>query len=201
MSLTQNLLYRGPSWPSDGYIIPPALNPQFRIREINATADVADLLTAGTLCYLTGTTNDNDVTPTPADYGKTSQQGNLFVVLAQQHNPAFATTANRPQFPNLMPNTSVTLTDYTHDANTSILVAYVEIGMKLWLRGGNDATFDTVFGYEYICAANGVIVAPADPDGEVIETVAHTFKSLATTTNQNWALVEYMGKHAHDATA
>ena len=197
MTLTKNLVYQGPDGPH-GTVVPREMNVGIQIRTLPAMADVADLLTAGVICMLTATTNESDMTPATAALGKDAREGDLFVVEIVHHDPYFATTTDIMVFPNKVPNSSITLADYTHAANTHIRVIPLEIGMKLWVLGSNDATFDTTYGYEYIIAANGLITAVADIDGVVIDQVAHTFKSLATTLNQNWALVEYMGKHAHD---
>jgi len=200
MTLTKNFLYQGPDAPGET-VCPPALNENITIRRLNATADVADLLCAGVLCYLTAGTNASDMTPTTAAFGDDSQDGIPCVVEIQQWNPYFAATTTKGVYPNKITNASATITDYTPAANTSIVVIPLEIGMKFWVLGTTNGTFDTTFGYEYVGAANGLIAAPGDPDGVAIDIVGHLFRSLATTENQNWALVQYMGKVAYDKTA
>lgn len=200
MTLTKNFLYQGPDGPGST-VVPANLNPFINIRRINATADVADLLCAGVLCYLTATTNTTDMTPTTAAFGDDSREGILCVVEIKKWDPYFAATTTKAHRPNKIPNASATITDYTPAANTNIIVIPLEIGMVLWVLGSTNGTFDTTFGYNYVCAANGLIAAPGDPDGVAIDIVGHSFISMATTLNQNWALVKYEGRVPYDKTA
>jgi len=200
MALTKNFLYQGPALPGST-VMPTELNPHKNIRRINATADVASLLTAGVHCYLTASTNASDMTPLVANFGDTSVEGLICIVEIQKHNPYYATTTDIAVYPNKMPNSSVTLATYAAAANTNILVIPIDVNDIYWCVGSNDATFDTTFMTEYEIAANGLIAAVGDPDGVAIDMVSHKVVSVATTLNQNWALVKYMGKHAHDKTA
>lgn len=200
MTLTKNLIYQGPDMPGET-VCPASLNGRFNIRRINATADVSDLLVAGVLGYLTATTNASDITPTSAVYGDDAREGILFVTEIQQANPYFPTTTDRAVYPNRVPNTTCTITDYSHAQNTNIVIIPLEVGMYVWLIGSVDGTFDTTFGYGYVSAANGLIAAVGDPDGIAIDISCHYFTSIATTLNQNWALFRYDGKVAFDKTA
>lgn len=197
MTLTKNFEYQGPDRPTFS-VVPPEWNSDIYYRELNATADVADKITAGILVYLTGTTNASDMTQVAATYGKDSQGGKLYITQCREHDIYFPTTVSKPHFPNRLPNTTATLTDYTHGANRSIIVIPVEKGMKLWCLGSVNGTWDTTFNTEYIPATDGFIGAVGDVDGVVIDEVAHKFRSCATTLNQNWSFMEYLGKFAHD---
>ena len=55
MTLTENYYYQGPAHPG-ATVVPTEFNLYKDIRRINATADVADKLLAGVLCYLTAGT-------------------------------------------------------------------------------------------------------------------------------------------------
>jgi len=200
-TVTKNLEYQGLDHPVDT-VAPPSLNKFKDVRRLTATADTANLL-AGLLCYLTGTTQANDMTEAGALRGNTDEQGDLFVVEIVEHDPAFPTTTARPQYPNKIPNSDVSasIADYKHAANDDIIVIPLEIGMKVWLLIGNDITADTTYGNIYYPAANGYVGAGGDPDGAAIDKVAHAFKALATFTNSNWALFEYIGYKAFDNTS
>ena len=201
MTLTKNPFYQGQDRPYE-HIVPPHLNKFQDIRKISVRADTTGFY-AGLLCYLTGGTQANDMSLCPANFGDTSQEGILCVVDTVIHNPNFAVTSEKPIHPDLIPNTDVSgsIADYTYAEEGTIIVIPLHINMFVWLLGSVDATFDTTFGYEYECAASGLIAAPGDPDGAAIDMVSQKFKSWATTLNQNWALMQYVGKHAHDKTA
>lgn len=200
MTLTKNYLYQGPAGPG-ATVVPTELNPFQNIRRLPAMADVADLLVAGVLCYLTGTTNASDMTPCVANFGDTSLEGIVCVVEIQQSNPYYPTTTEKAVYPNKIPNTTCTITDYSPAANTHIIVIPLDINMWFWTIGSVNGSWDTVFMTEYENAANGLIAGVGDPDGVAIDMVSHKYVSVATTTNQNWSLMKYVGKHAHDKTA
>jgi hypothetical protein len=199
MALTKNFEYQGPDQPGST-VAPSDLNPHINIRRINAMADVSDKLTAGILCSLTGTTNASDMTQVAATYGRTSEGGKLYVVDVVKWSPYWAATTTRAVYPNRITNATATLTDYTHTANTNIVVIPVEIGMRVWLLGSTNGTWDTEKDKDYYPANDGFIEAPADPDGNAIDQTGHCFRSIATTVNQNWCLCEYVGRAAHDKT-
>ena len=199
MTLTTNFYYKGPSGPGST-VVPSEYNVYKDIRRINATADVASLLTAGTLCYLTAGTNAADMTPAITEMGQTAATaGLLCVVEIEEHNPQYATTVDMAVYPNKMPNTSVTRATYSPAANTKIIVIPLEVGMNLWVVSSHDASFDTTFGTTYISAANGYIKAEGQPTGAAMDLRAHHFMSLATTENQNWHFVRYEGVRAYDS--
>ena len=199
MTLTNNYYYKGPALPGDT-VAPAEYNVFKDIRRINATADVASLLTAGTLCYLTGTTQASDMTPTVTEMGDVdAQYGLICVVEIEKHNPQYATTTDLAVWPNKMPNTTVTRANYSPAAETKIIVIPLEEGMNIWILGSQDGSFDTTFGTCYIAAANGYIKATGAPTGATPDKNAQTFMSLATTTNQNWTFCRYLGVRMYDS--
>lgn len=181
--------------------MPEMLNPNKRKKAINATADLASKLTAGILCYFSRGTSNTDVTQCAATYGRDSLGGKLFIVEIQEHNTDFPTTTTRPEFPNRIPNASATLTDYTHPAEGDMQVIELEIGDIVWVLGSTNGSFDTTEGYDYYITTDGFVAAPGDPDGAAIDESGHCFTSLATTLNQNWALMKYKGQVSHDKSA
>lgn len=200
MTLTHNFMYQGADGPADT-VCPSSLNPFIDVRRLNATADVADLLVAGVLCYLTSTTNASDMTPASAAYGDDSREGIICVVEIKTNDPYLATTTDKPVYPNKVPNTTCTITEFSPAANTNIIVIPIESKMRVWLLGSTDGTFDTTFGCDYICAANGLVTAPGDPDGVAPDIKSFVFTSIATTLNQNWALFKARDQIAYDKTA
>jgi len=199
MAITDNFYYQGPALP--GSTVCPSEYNQFKdIRRLNAMADVADLLCAGTLCYLTASTNASDMTPTVTEMGDIdAQYGMICVVEIEEHNPQYATTVDLAVSPNKMPNTTVTRADYSPAANTKIIVIPLEEEMNVWILGSEDGSFDTTFGTCYIAAANGYIKATGAPTGATPDKNAQTFMSLATTANQNWAFCRYKGVRMYDS--
>ena len=197
MVMTKNFYYQGPILPG-ATVCPAELNPHQNIRRLPAMADVGDVLTAGTLCYLTGSTNASDMTPTLADFGDASVEGLMCVVEIRTADPYFPSTTNQAVYPNKMPNETCTLTDYTHAANTNITVIPLDDMMWVWLVGSDDGTFDTTFMTEYEPAANGRITAIGGAATTTIDKTSHKFMSVATTVDQNWALFKSLGKRAHD---
>jgi hypothetical protein len=196
MAMTKNFNYSGPDFPYQS-ILPPSLNFRFNVKEkkIPAYADTADL-TAGLLCYHTGTTQDADMTECPAEYGSNDQQGLIYAVALQESHPSFAKTVDKPVFPMRIPkatDVSGSLSDYKYEANDPIEVIKLEIGMYVWLLIGNDATADVTEGYTYFPIASGYVGAQGDPDGTAIAKKAHGFTAIATFTNMNWALFRYEG--------
>lgn len=200
-TVTKNLEYQGPDMP-DRTVCPSELNKYKNVRRLSATADTANLY-AGLLTYLTGTTQANDMTEAGAHHGSTDQQGKLYSVEIVEHDPNFPSTSDTPTFPNKIPNSDVsgTIANYKHAANKPIKVIPLEVGMYVWGIIGLDITADVTKDYIYYPAANGQIAASGDPDGAVIEKTAHAFRAVATFTNSNWALFEYMGFKAFDNTA
>ena len=200
MALTTNFYYQGPDMPG-ATVCPTELNPFQNIRRLPAIADVADLLVAGTLCYLTSTTNLSDMTPCVTEHGQSAAEGIICVVEIKQMDPYLPTTTDIAVYPNRVPNTTCTITDYSPAANTNITVIPLEPGMIVWVLGSTDGSFDTTFSTSYIAAANGLIKAEAQPTGAAIDIRAQTFTSIATTVNQNWALTRYEGVKALDNSA
>ena len=198
MTLTKNFFYQGPDQPADT-VVPPSLNVFKNIRKITAMADVADLLCAGVLCYLTGTTNASDMTPCVTEHGEAAAEGFICVVEIEKWTPYHAATVDKGVYPNKITNATATITNYTPAANTYITVIPLEIGMVLWVLGSTNGSFDTTFGTSYIPAANGLIKAEGQPTGASPDKRAGRFVSMATTVNQNWALVRYEGICMYDA--
>jgi hypothetical protein len=198
MTLTQNFIYQVPAMPGDT-VVPTDLNPFKNIRRINATADVSSVLTAGVFCYLTAGTQANDVTPTVTEFGDVDAEGVVCIVEIVRSDTNFAATTDRPINPNKMPNGSCTLTDYTHTAEKPMIVIPLEEGMIVWCVGSSNGTFDTTFGTRYIFAANGMIKATGAPTGATPDKLAMTVTSMATTSNQNWALVRFEGPRMYDS--
>lgn len=200
MTLTANFLYYGPDMP-DSTVCPSNLNEFHKVRRINATADVADLLCAGVFCYLTAGTNTTDMTPATADFGDDAREGIICIVEIKKSDPRIVTTVDRIQYPNKVPNTTCTITDYTPAENTSIIVIPLEVNMWVWCLGSVNGSWDTTFGYGYTITTNGLLGAVEDPDGIAIDISSWYFTSMATTVNQNWCLVRVDGKVAYDKTA
>ena len=199
MTITQNYYFQGPAMPGDT-VAPAEFNVYKDIRRLNATADVADLLCAGTLCYLTATTNGSDMTPCVTEHGDVdAQYGMICVVEIEKHNPQYAPTTDLAVFPNKMPNTTCTRATYSPAANTAIIVIPLEENFNIWILGSENGTFDTTFGTRYISAANGYIKATGAPTGATPDKQAHNFMSLATTANQNWAFCRFKGPRMYDS--
>ena len=198
-SFTNNFYYQGPSEPG-ATVAPAEYNVYKDIRRINAIADVADLLTAGTLCYLTASTNASDMTPTVTEHGDIdAQYGMICIVEIEEHNPQYPTTVDRAVYPNKMPNTSVTRATYSPAANTKIIVIPLEEGMNIWISGSHDITFDSTFGTCYIPTADGRLKATGAPTGATPDKNAHHFMSLATVANYNWHFMRYLGVRTYDS--
>lgn len=198
-SFTQNFEYQGMEMPANT-ICPPELNEHKSIRKLKAKADAASTLVAGTLCYLTGGTSVNDMSVCTDEYGKNSAEGKVYAVEIIEHDPNFATTMDQPEFPNRLPNSSVTLANYAPAADKDIIVIPLEMGMYVWLLIGNavnaSVTKDTI----YNCVGNGIVGAIDDPTPDQVVYNVHGFRAVATVTNYNWALFEYIGLHAVDST-
>lgn len=200
MAITENFIYSGPDHPGELTLFPPSLNSKkAKFEFINASVDAATNLAIGNLCYLSAGTQANDMTAASAVYGDDSREGLLFVVQPDGHSNYFAYTTD--YLSNIMPNSSVTLSDYQYPAEAKIKVALLEVGDYVWLLGSTNATFDTTFLHQYVCAASGLVEAVGDPDGVAIDICCHMFTSIATTLNQNWALFRYEGQVAYDKTA
>jgi hypothetical protein len=200
MTLTQNFEYQGPDAPGDT-VVPPNLNPHINIRRLNAMCDVASKICAGICTYLSGTTNASDMTQAAATQGRDSQGGKLYVTEIEHSSIYFPATTTKPRYPNKMPNATCTLTDYTAAENTSIIQIPLEKGMVFWGLGSTNGSFDATKDYDYYLTTDGFWAAPGDPDGVAIDESGHCARALATTSNQNWVLLEYKGQVAHDKTA
>ena len=198
MTLTENFFYQGPALPG-ATVCPTEYNLYKDIRRLNATADVADLLCAGVLCYLTATTNASDMTPCVTEHGAAAAENFICVVEIKQSDPYIATTVDRAVYPNRMINATTTITFYTPAANTNIIVIPLEEQMCVWVTGSINGSFDTTFGTTYISAANGLIKAEGQPTGAAPDLRAMTFVSLATTANQNWAFTRFLGPRMYDS--
>ena len=198
MTLTKNFYYQGPAMPG-ATVAPAEYNVYKDIRRINAIADVSDLLTAGTLCYLTGTTNAADMTPCITEHGQIAAGGFICVVEIEEHNAYYATTTDKAVYPNKMPNTTCTRATYSPAQNTKIIVIPLEEEMNVWILGSNDGSFDTTAFTSYISAANGYIKAEGQPATAAIDLRVQTFVSLATTVDQNWAFCRYKGVRPYDS--
>lgn len=199
-SFTKNFEYQGPPMPSNT-VVPPELNEHITIRRISCTADDSSVLTAGVICYLGGTTQANDMKASTDEWGKDLANGKCYVVEIQEHNPHFATTIDQPEYPNRMPNSNVTLSNYAATANQPVIVIPLEIGMKFWGVIGNavnaSVTKDTIYN---VNASGGIIGAIDDPSPDAIVGSVHGFRAIATVTNNNWALFEYVGFVGLDTT-
>jgi hypothetical protein len=199
--LTRNFEYQGPLYPVNT-LVPPELNSKVEVRVINATTYTANIY-SGLLLYYTGTTNASDLTEAPANAGGDDLIAKLYLCRLDHGRLDQATTTTTP-LPGLIPHAtdvSGTIANYKFAANTSIKVTPVNISMKLWVMGSQDATWDTTFNYNYYPAAAGLIEASGDPDGTTAALTSHCFRSCATTTNNNWCLVEYQGFKTYDDTA
>jgi len=198
MTLTINPEYQGPDMPGHT-VCPPELNEFIKIRRLTGTADDASVCTAGIPVYYTGTTQDNDFAVCGDEYGDAADEGKVYVVEIQEHNPNFATTIDQPEYPNRMPNTSVTLASYAPAANKNIIVIPLEIGMYVWMIIAHDAsggvTKDTLYN---ISASTGYIGAIDDPTPDAVTKSVHIFRAVATVATANWALFEYQGHRAID---
>jgi hypothetical protein len=203
MAITKNPDYQGQDYPYDGVLVPPSLNEGIKIKKIHAAADAATNISFGTLCYFSQGTEKNDMTVTPVDYGDTDLEADLYLATPYSGGGplTFAYTTDAPTTPYLVPNTSITLSNYQLAAEEEFTAIKLEKGMVFWVLIGNDITADVVWNYTYYCIAGGLIGAGADPDGATIEKKVHAFKPLASFTNMNWALVQYIGKEAQDDTA
>jgi hypothetical protein len=101
----------------------------------------------------------------------------------------------------LIPNSSITLANYQLAAEAECECVKLKKGDVFWGLIGNDITGDVVWENTYYCVANGLIGSQGDPDGTTIAKKGHAFKALASFTNMNWALFEYMGSETYDDTA
>lgn len=201
MTLTENFMYSGPDHPGEDTLFPPDWNmfKNQKLLSMNASVDSATNLMIGNVCYLSAGTQANDMTATSAVWGKDSLKGLLFIVIPDGKSNYFA--YNTDFLTNVPPNSAITASSYQYPANAKIKVAMLEVGDVFWGLISTDGNGATTFGYEYVPTANGLWAAPGDPDGVTIDEVSHYAVSLATTASQNWALLMYMGKCAHDKTA
>jgi hypothetical protein len=191
-SFTKNLEYQGHSMPFNT-ICPPELNEHIKIRRLPATADVASTLCAGVACYLSGTTNANDMTACTDEWGSNASEGMIYFTEIMEHDPNFATTTDQPEFPNRLPNTSVTLANYAPAENKAILVIPAVKGMFVWLLIANAVNASVTKDTMYNITAADIIGAIDDPTPDAITKGVHGFRAVATVTNYNWALFEYVG--------
>lgn len=198
MTLITNFEYSGPSMPTKT-VCPPELNEHISVRRLTATADDSSVITAGIPLYLAGTTNANDMKVCGDEYGDVAAEGKIYVCEIVEHDPNFATTTDQPEYPNRMPNTSVTLSTYAHTANQPIIVIPLEIGMRVWMIIAHDAsggvTKDTIYN---VSASTGYIGALDDPTPDAVTVQVHGFRAVATVATANWALFEYIGFYPLD---
>jgi len=198
MALTKNFYYQGPDQPGST-VVPAEYNIYKDIRRINAMADTSDLATAGTLVYLTASTNASDMTPIVTEHGDIdAQYGLICIVEIQKSNPYFTTTTDKAVYPNKMPTTTCTRADYSPTQNTHIVVIPLEEGMNIWLVSSHDGSFDSTFGTCYIPAGAGYLKATGAPTGATPVANAQHFMSLATVANSNWHFMRYLGVRTYD---
>ena len=202
MAITRNPEYQGQDYPYDGILVPPELNENIRIKRVHAAADAATDLAFGNLAYFSQGTEKNDMTATSAEYGKTDQQHGIYLVTPFEGSGplTFAYTTDAPSTPYLVPNSSITLANYQLAAEEEFTAIELRPGMKFWALIGNDITADVVWNYVYYCVANGLIGAQAKPAEDAIEKKGHAFRAVASFTNLNWALFEYLGYVPYDDT-
>jgi len=198
MAMTKNSEYQGQDYPYDGVLFPPELNEHHRIKTLPAAADAATSIMYGALAYFSQGTQKNDITPCGALYGKDDREGAIYQVIPRKGDIRFAYTTDAPWLPGLIPNSSITLSDYQLAAEAECEVVKLVKGMYVWALIGNDITGDVVWNYIYYCAANGLVGAGGDPDGTGIDRKAHAFRAVASFENLNWALFEYLGSQAFD---
>lgn len=203
MAMTKNPNYMGQDYPYDGVLIPPSLNEGIPIKRRQLAADAATSIAIGCLVYISGGTEANDATAAGAERGSDDRGDDLWVAVAPAGSTylSFPYTTTATNTPWLVPNSSITLSNYQLAAEAEFTAVELRIGMKVWLLIGNDITADVVVGYDYYCGANGMPAAGGDPDGAAIDEVGHCFKAVASFTNMNWALFEYKGFKAYDDTA
>lgn len=201
MVMTENPEYQGQDYPYDGVLFPPELNEHVRIKKIPAAADAATTISYGTLAYFSQGTQKNDITPTGAEYGKDDREAAIYLVIVRKGDIRFAYTTDAPHLPGLVPNTSITLSNYQLAAEAECEVVKLEKGMYCWIQIGADITADVVWNYVYYCIAGGLVGAQGDPDGAVIAKKGHAFRAIASFENLNWALFQYLGSQAYDDTA
>ena len=139
-----------------------------------------------------------DMTPTVTEHGEAAAEGMVCVVEIITSSPYFATTTDLAVYPNKMPNATCTLTDYTHAANTHMIVIPLLGDMIFWSSSSNDGSFDTTFGTSYIAGAGGIFKAEGQPTGAAPDGRAITATSMATTGNQNWCLLRFEGVRMYD---
>lgn len=200
MAMKKNPEYMGQDYPYDGELIPAALNEGKKYKIIQANADAATSIMAGCLAYFSAGTQVNDITPTPVDFGDTDLEAGLYLVLPRKGDVRFAYTTDAPYWPSLVPNSSITMSSYQIAAEASCEVVKLEPGMYFWGLIGNDITADVIWNHTYYCIAGGLIGAGGDPDGATIEKKVHAFRAVASFTNMNWALFQYLGKETQDDT-
>ena len=201
MAMAKNPDYQGQDYPYDGVLFPPELNEHKRLKTLPGAADAATTIMAGVLAYYSQGTQKNDLTPCGAEYGKDDREGSVYLVIPRKGDVRFAYTTDAPYMPGLIPNTSITLANYQIAAEAECEVVKLVKGMVFWGLIGNDITGDVVWEYTYYCIANGLIGAQGDPDGSTIAKKGHAFKALASFTDLNWALFEYMGSETFDDSA
>lgn len=201
MTLTENLLYSGPSHPGEDTLFPADLNPYKRsqFEFMNAHADAASDLMIGCICLLTGGTQANDMTATAAITGTTSQNSLLFIVQPDKHSNYFAYSTTF--LTNVPPNESITASSYQYPADAKIKVALLEEGDIFWGLVSTNGTGSVTMGNDYVPAQYGLWAATGDPDGTAIDEVSHSATAIATTSNQNWGLFIYHHREVHDKTA
>ena len=195
--MAANFIYSGDNGPKNT-VAPAHLNKFVDVRRLTVYADTANIY-AGMIVDLTGTTQTSDMTECGAHYGGADTEGFPCIVEIVEHDPNFATTTETPEFPNRLPNTTAaTVANHKHAENGTIIVIPLQLSMCTWVLGSEDASFDAVAGTLYITAAAGLMVA-APTAGTAVDVRAWAARSLATTTNQNWFLVQWIGLIAYDA--
>jgi hypothetical protein len=203
MTMAKNPDYQGQDYPYDGILVPPSLNQGIKIKKLTASADAATDIAFGNIVYYSQGTEKTDMTAGSDEYGGTDQQARIYLACPfERAGPlTFAYTTDAPSTPYLVPNSSITMSTYQLAAEEEFIAIELKPGMKFWGLIGNNITADVVWNYTYYCVASGLIGAKDDPDGTTVVLKGHAFRAVASFTNLNWALFEYLGKEMFDDTA
>jgi len=202
MVMDKNPDYQGQDYPYDGILVPPSLNEGKPIKKILLAADAAGDIAFGNVVYISAGTQKNDATCCTAEYGKDDREGSIYLAcpFSRSGPLTFPYTTDAPSTPYLIPNTSITKSTYELAAEEEFTGIKLVEGMKFWGLIGNAITSDVVVDYIYYCITD-YIGAQGDPDGTAIAKKGHAFKAIASFTNLNWALFEYMGSQTYDDSA
>jgi len=198
--MTLNADYMGGDYPYDGNLFPPERNRHFDIKPIQGSIDTSDKIAWGTLCYLSQTTITNDFEVVTVDWGEVETEGAVYICIPRKGDTRFAWTTASAHFPGLIPRTaSVTLTSYQFTAGQTAEFVKLEPGMVHWGLVSYDGSGDTVKDQIYYTTAAGFLVVGDAPAGAAPDEVRHGWRCLATTTNMNWGLFQYLGLTPADA--